>query len=232
MSAFGRRNNNGHGYIMNQQIALPVPYSHGDGHDFTGNGPGSFSFHQPYSSYGTQFSSPYNPQSSLSASTQHFASHYSSGHTTPDQVRLQHPPPQYITQSRYVQSPRYLPLRDALNETEIESQDSANENTMLSEPVMPPLDGFPDVREFDQLMKRYIPTDLQFIPFHDVRRQLYLQTTLSQLCGRPLCKKARQGINPCQKSTEHKNCLDRPERYRHRVCSISVCPFHWPFPSK
>ena len=156
MSTFGRRNNNGNSYILNQQIALPIPYGHADGHEFSGNGPGSFSFHQPsYNSYATQFSSPYNPQSNLSASAQHSASHFSSGHSAPDQVRLPHQPPQYMNQSRYLQSPRYLPLRDALNDPEIESQDSANENTMLSEPVMPPLDGFPDVREFDQLMKRY-----------------------------------------------------------------------------
>lgn len=150
MTSFGRRSNNG--YIMNQQIALPVPYGHGDGHDFGASGTGSFGFHQPsYSSYGAQFNSPYNQNT-----TQPFASHYSSGHSTPDQMRIQHHPPQYIQQSRYLQSPRYLPLRDALNETEIESQDSANECSMLSEPVVPPLDGFPDVREFDQLMKRYV----------------------------------------------------------------------------
>lgn len=137
MSSFGRRNNNGHSYIMNPQIALPVPYSHGDGHEFGGNGPGSFGYHQsPYSSYG-HFSSPYSHQSSLSTGTQHFTPHYSSGHSTPDQVRLHHQPSQYITQSRYLQSPRYLPLRDALNETEVESQESTNEGTMLSEPVVP-----------------------------------------------------------------------------------------------
>lgn len=156
MSSFGRRNSTGHSYIMNQQIALPAPYSHGDGNEFTGNGPGSFSFHQPpYSSYGTHFNAPYSPQSALSTSAQHLAPHYSSGNSTPDQVRLQHPSPHYITHSRYLQSPRYHPLRDALNETKIESQESINENTMLSEPVVPQLDGFPDVREFDQLMKRY-----------------------------------------------------------------------------
>lgn len=156
MSGFGRRNNDGHSYIMNPQVALPVPYSHGDGHEFGGNGAGSFAYHQsPYSSYGAHFSSPYSQQSSLSTSAQHFTPHYSSGHSTPDQVRLRHQPPQYITQPRYLQSPRYLPLRDALSETEIESQVSTNEGTMLSEPVFPPLDGFPVVREFDQLMKRY-----------------------------------------------------------------------------
>lgn len=184
MSTFGRRNNNGHSYIMNQQIALPVPYSHGDGHEFTGNGPGSFGFHQPsYSSYGTQFNSPYSPQSALSTSAQHLASHYSSGHSTPDQVRLQHPPPQYITHSRYLQSPRYLPLRDALNETEIESQESTNENTMLSEPVMPPLDGFPDVREFDQLMKRYMPIAFGLSLSTMLEGNYTYRTNSNQLCG-------------------------------------------------
>lgn len=62
---------------------------------------------------------------------------------------------QYMAaQSRYKQSPRYLPLREAF-ETEIENQESRNEGTMLSEAVIPALDGFPDVKEFDQLMQRY-----------------------------------------------------------------------------
>jgi hypothetical protein len=74
--------------------------------------------------------------------------------STTEDMRLHHPPPQYMAQPRYLQSPRYLPLRDALGETDIESQESRNEGTMLSEPVVPALDGFPDVKEFDQLMQR------------------------------------------------------------------------------
>lgn len=35
-----------------------------------------------------------------------------------------------------------------------ECQDSPNEDTMLSEPVVPPLEGYPDVHDFDELMKR------------------------------------------------------------------------------
>lgn len=35
---------------------------------------------------------------------------------------------------------------------EIESQESINEDTMLSEPILPALEGYPDVGEFDQLM--------------------------------------------------------------------------------
>ena len=37
---------------------------------------------------------------------------------------------------------------------DIESQDSFNQDTMLSEPMVPPLEGYPDVKEFDELMKR------------------------------------------------------------------------------
>ena len=37
---------------------------------------------------------------------------------------------------------------------DIESQDSINQDTMLSEPVVPALEGYPDVKEFDDLMKR------------------------------------------------------------------------------
>ncbi len=36
-----------------------------------------------------------------------------------------------------------------------ECQDSPNQGTMLSEPVVPALEGYPDVQEFDELMKWY-----------------------------------------------------------------------------
>lgn len=74
--------------------------------------------------------------------------------STPDDMRLHHPPSQYMTRSRYVQSPRYLPLWEADFETEIENQESLNEESMLSEPVIPALEGFPDAKEFDQLIQR------------------------------------------------------------------------------
>lgn len=43
-------------------------------------------------------------------------------------------------------------------EFEVESQDSINEKTMLSEPIDPPLHGFPRVEDFDELIKRYLIT--------------------------------------------------------------------------
>ena len=36
---------------------------------------------------------------------------------------------------------------------ETEEQDSFNDVSMQSEPVVPPLEGYPDVKKFDQLLK-------------------------------------------------------------------------------
>ncbi|TQB67960.1 hypothetical protein MPDQ_004297 [Monascus purpureus] len=156
MNSLGRCNTGGHdNYLMNQQAALP---EHEDGNEFMANSPNSYNFSQhSFNSYISQFSPPYSQQSNLTPSAH--LSQYPSGHSNQSisvQTSLPHQPPQYISQPRYLQSPRYLPLRDALGETDIESQESRNESTMLSEPVIPPLDGFPDVREFDQLMKSYV----------------------------------------------------------------------------
>jgi hypothetical protein len=38
--------------------------------------------------------------------------------------------------------------------TEIEDQDSFNSDSMLSEPLVPAMEGYPDVKEFDELMRR------------------------------------------------------------------------------
>ncbi|PYH72516.1 integrase zinc binding domain-containing protein [Aspergillus vadensis CBS 113365] len=160
MSGYPRRNNHdgSDSYIVNHQLALPVPYSHGDSHDFGVNDTGSYPFQQqPFSTYASHFGSPYS-HSGITSSTHHLSPHHSPGHSvpsTPDHVPLQHHI-QYMPQSRYLQSPGFLPLRDAFSEADIESQDSQNESSMLSEPVIPPLDGFPNVREFDQLMKSYV----------------------------------------------------------------------------
>jgi hypothetical protein len=51
--------------------------------------------------------------------------------------------------------------RDNTTMDNTECQESENEDTMLSEPVVPPLDGYPNVHEFDDLMKRY---RLPFLP--------------------------------------------------------------------
>lgn len=163
MSSFARRNEGHDAYLMNHQMAVPGSYGQPESHDFKQeshdfNTHGSASYHFPqhsFNPYGSQFGQPYGPQSSLSTGLQHLQ--YTSEHsipsmTTPDDPRLHHPS-QFMSQSRYLQGPRYLP-RDPLGETEIENQESHNEATLLSEAVVPALSGFPDVKEFDQLMQK------------------------------------------------------------------------------
>lgn len=164
MSGFPRRSGGNDNYLMNPSMAVPGTYSHPDSHEYGGGGSGTYHFPQhSFNPYGNQFSPPYGQQSNLSPGMQHLQ--YASEHTIPsmsttEDMRLHHPPPQYISQPRYLQSPRYLPLRDALGETDIESQESRNEGTMLSEPMVPALDGFPDVKEFDQLMQRFVDSTI------------------------------------------------------------------------
>ena len=53
---------------------------------------------------------------------------------------------------------------------DLESQESVNEDTMLSEPIEPPLEGYPDVKEFDHLLNQYATHDLLAAPFADMAR--------------------------------------------------------------
>lgn len=48
-----------------------------------------------------------------------------------------------------------LPLPPEPSLIDTEAQESTNGDTMQSEPIEPPLDGYPDVEAFDKLMKRY-----------------------------------------------------------------------------
>ncbi|KAJ5775967.1 uncharacterized protein N7511_000978 [Penicillium nucicola] len=153
MSSFARRNEGNDTYLVNHQMAVPGSYSQQENHDLTHGSSYPFPQHS-FNPYGSQFGQPYGPQSSL----QHLQ--YSSEHSIPSMTTQEDPrihAPQYMPQTRYLQAPRYLPLRDpSLSEAEIEHQESRNEISKLSEPVIPALDGFPDVKEFDQLMQNYV----------------------------------------------------------------------------
>ncbi|KAJ5263725.1 hypothetical protein N7478_011330 [Penicillium angulare] len=156
MGGYSRRNEGNDSYLINHQMAVPGTYSHPTSHEFSTTGPGSYHFSQhSFNPYGSQFAPSYGQQPSLSSGMQHLQ--YASDHTIPsmstvDEMRMHHSPSQYMSQTRYMQSTRYI--REALGETDIEDQESHNET--LSEPVLPPLDGFPDVKEFDNLMKSYV----------------------------------------------------------------------------
>jgi hypothetical protein len=88
---------------------------------------------------------PYN-MSNLGTSTCH---HRSSGQTNPYSFHQ-------LSQNPLSQSARYSNIHDPYQLSDIESQESVNENTMLSEPVLPPLEGFPDLKDFDRLISRYV----------------------------------------------------------------------------
>lgn len=67
-----------------------------------------------------------------------------------------------VRQSSYMSSPSGYPPDTSsrflstfgVPESEVESQDSVNEHNMVSEPILPPLDGFPHVDDFDKLVER------------------------------------------------------------------------------
>ncbi|RAO70675.1 uncharacterized protein BHQ10_006687 [Talaromyces amestolkiae] len=52
-------------------------------------------------------------------------------------------------------SSRFTTIR-GIPEHDIESQDSINEQTMSSERINPPIEGFPQVEDFDKLMESYV----------------------------------------------------------------------------
>ncbi|KAL4879993.1 hypothetical protein BJY04DRAFT_208284 [Aspergillus karnatakaensis] len=150
MSGIQRRSNEGQdSYFINPHISLPAPGGHGDSHEFEA-GPYHFAQHH-FSSYSPHFSLPYNH---TGVSTHH--PHGTAMPQIPDHASLHHSPAHCVSQPRYLQTSPYLPLHEALAETELESQDSRNEDTMLSEPIIPPLEGFPNVKEFDKLVKSYV----------------------------------------------------------------------------
>lgn len=41
-----------------------------------------------------------------------------------------------------------------IDTTELEGQDSVNEDTMISEPILPPLEGYPSVESFDRMVAK------------------------------------------------------------------------------
>lgn len=122
----------------------------------------SYNMMHPFSSYPSAMSSYYGPQTPLGLPGG-AVMHPSMGGTLPTTTarhEQQHQQsssfrdPRYLNPPRYMNAARFMPLGDS-SEYGIESQESFNEERMLSEPVSPPLDGFPIVEEFDDLMRRY-----------------------------------------------------------------------------
>lgn len=157
MGSFATRNEGTDSDLLTQQMAVAIAHGYQGTHerDATGFQPYDF-FQYSFDPNGSHSGPSYGQQLNPSLGMQHlqYAPENSIPSMTAANDMRSHHLTQYVAQSLYLQSPGHLPLRDALSETNIESQESRNEDTMFSEPVVPPLDGFPDVKEFDQLMQR------------------------------------------------------------------------------
>lgn len=113
-----------------------------------------------YSTYAASFISPQNQDTHYLSDHLQMAAQYPYntpvlGHTASHHRSLAQTSPysfQQLSQHPLSQSPRYSNPHDPYQLSDVESQESVNENTMLSEPVLPPLDGFPDIKDFDRLV--------------------------------------------------------------------------------
>ncbi|KAL2415348.1 hypothetical protein ABEF91_004990 [Exophiala dermatitidis] len=154
-------------FFPNPHVAVS-PYSNGNGINYLyGNGQVQYqAVSAPCQAYATTF-----PSSQGTLSTPVYMPNGSGHHvqypvtnnrvpTLPSQSRALPHETYYPTTSSDPRSaahqPRLVPPRDFSQMDSTECQESPNEDTMLSEPVMPPLEGYPDVHEFDSLMKRYV----------------------------------------------------------------------------
>ncbi|PGH30001.1 hypothetical protein GX50_07248 [[Emmonsia] crescens] len=139
-------------------------YSPSEEQDYAYSPSSQYGVSQPsLHSYSTHLLSPYSQTSPVSSEVSHLSPHYATSHSVYAQTQQHSPlthgypyPPQYLAQSRYPTSHRYLSFPEPLRDVEIERQESCNEHSMASEPVLPPLEGFPDVVEFDQLVASYV----------------------------------------------------------------------------
>ncbi|CRG83237.1 hypothetical protein PISL3812_00588 [Talaromyces islandicus] len=116
----------------------------------------SYNMMHPFSSYPSAMSSYYGPQTpmgDLPGTVMHPA--LGALPTTRHEQQSSFRDPRYMNSPRYMHAPHFMSMGDSVDYG-IENQESFNEDSMLSEPVCPPLDGFPNVEEFDDLMKSYV----------------------------------------------------------------------------
>ncbi|GAM40648.1 hypothetical protein TCE0_039r13155 [Talaromyces pinophilus] len=116
---------------------------------------GTYNVLQPYNSYSSHLPPYFEPQASMGLQSPDM-------HTVPSIRHDQHLSQHHhaYRQGGYSGYPVDMPSRftsiRGIPEHEIESQDSINEQTMSSERINPPLEGFPLVEDFDKLMESYV----------------------------------------------------------------------------
>lgn len=114
-----------------------------------------------YPSYPTTYSqshtsAQFSPETSQMAlqyqqNSTHFSPAYSSQRSIAQNPYL---PSRNTSTQRFSYANRATMGQDAYTMADTEDQTSFNQDSMLSEPVVPALEGYPDVKAFDQLMRR------------------------------------------------------------------------------
>jgi hypothetical protein len=147
--------------LANAHIAMPHYPSDGGASYIYGNGQIPYTnVNAVYPVYTTSYS-PNNTTAYFTAESSQMGLHYqqTSSHlaaslSQPRTVaQTQYLPSRPSTQ-RYSYANRAALRQDSYSMVDTEDQDSVNRDTMLSEPVSPVLEGYPDVKEFDLLMRR------------------------------------------------------------------------------
>lgn len=95
---------------------------------------------------------PENPQ--MAVQYHQNSSHLTGGLTQPPTFAQTQYPAARSSTHRYAYTNRATLQQDYYSMVDTEEQDSANRESMLSEPVSPVLEGYPDVNEFNVLMRR------------------------------------------------------------------------------
>jgi hypothetical protein len=113
-----------------------------------------------YPTYTTTYSpnntaAHFTPENSqMAVHYQQNSSHLAASLSQPRTIaQTQYQPSRHSTQ-RYSYANRAAIHQDPYSMVDTEDQDSVNRDTMFSEPVSPVLDGYPDVKEFDLLIRR------------------------------------------------------------------------------
>jgi len=147
--------------LPNAHMVMPH-YSSNGGASYI-YGPGQVSYtavNAAYPTYTTTYS-PNNNTTHFTPESSQMAIHYQQNSTTlaaslsqrSSAAQPQYPASQSSMQ-QYSYANRAALSRDSYSLVDTEDQDSVNRVTMLSEPVSPVLEGYPDVNEFDVLMAR------------------------------------------------------------------------------
>jgi hypothetical protein len=147
--------------LANAHMVMPHYSNNGGASYIYGPGPAPYTaINAVYPTYTTTYS-PNNNTTHITPESSQMAIHYQQNSTNLAASLSQRstvPQTQYLapqsSMQQYSHANRAALSRDSYSLIDTEDQDSVNRDSMLSEPVSPVLEGYPDVNEFDVLMAR------------------------------------------------------------------------------